>query len=172
MKSVRLALAAALVLVPVFAFAQWHYLDKDGRKVFSDQAPPPDVPASRILKQPGGRAVVAREAAPAAAPASAPTAAASAAPGRDKGLEKALEDKRKQAESAAAEKKKVEEERVAAAKADNCRRAREGKNTLGSGIRMARVNDKGEREILDDNQRAAETARLQAVIDRDCAKPQ
>jgi hypothetical protein len=170
MKSARLALAAVLVCAPLFALAQWQYLDKDGRKVFSDQAPPPDVPASRILKQPGGRAGAAPEATPAAAPAA--TATAKAAPGRDAGLDKALEAKRKQADAATAEKKKAEEERIAALKADNCRRARDGKNALESGIRMARVNDKGEREILDDNQRAAEGRQLQAVIDRDCVKSQ
>jgi hypothetical protein len=170
MKTVRIALAAAIACAPLLALAQWQYLDKDGRKVFSDQPPPADVPASRILKQPGSRAAAAPEATPVAAPA--PAAAAPAGAGRDKGLDKALEDKRKQAEAAAAEKKKAEEERVAAVKAENCQRARSGKTALDSGMRMARVNDKGEREILDDNQRAAEARQLQAVIDRDCVKAQ
>jgi hypothetical protein len=167
MKAVRLTLAALVCCAPLLAQAQWQWVDKDGRKVFSDRPPPADVPAGKILRQPGGRPAAAAEAAPAAAPA--PAAAAVVAPpaeGRDKGLE----EKRKQAEAAAAEKKKAEEAKLAALKADNCQRARDGKNAIDSGLRMARVNDKGEREILDDNQRAAEAKHLQAVIDRDCAK--
>jgi hypothetical protein len=39
---------------------------------------------------------------------------------------------------------------------------------MDSGMRIARVNAKGEREILDDNQRVAEQRRLQSVIDSDC----
>ena len=51
-------------------------------------------------------------------------------------------------------KAKAEEQRVAAAKAENCKRAREQIRTLESGMRMARINDKGEREVLDDKARA------------------
>lgn len=165
MKAVRLTLAAIVCCAPLLAAAQWQWVDKDGRKVFSDRPPPADVPASKILRQPGGRpAAAAAEAAPATAAAPAAAAVAAPAEGRDKGLE----EKRKQAEAAAAEKKKAEEAKLAAVKADNCQRARDGKNALDSGLRMARVNDKGEREILDDNQRAAEAKHLQSVIDRDC----
>lgn len=164
MKAVRLALAAVVCCAPLLALAQWQWLDKDGRKVFSDQAPPADVPANRILKQPGVRAAPATTV-PAATPVAAPAAAAPAsASGRDKGLE----DKRRQAEAAAADKKKAEEARVAAVKAENCARAQEGKRAIDSGMRMARVNDKGEREVLDDSQRAAQARQLQAVIERDC----
>ena len=42
------------------------------------------------------------------------------------------------------------------------------KATLESGMRMARVNDKGEREVLDDAQRAAELKRVNAIIASDC----
>ena len=38
---------------------------------------------------------------------------------------------------------------------DNCQRARSHMASLESGQRVASTNDKGEREILDDNQRAA-----------------
>ena len=37
-------------------------------------------------------------------------------------------------------------------------------------MRIAQLNAKGEREILDDAQRAAEVKRLQQVIARDCKK--
>ena len=58
--------------------------------------------------------------------------------------------------------------RDAKAKADNCSRARQGKATFDSGIRVARLNAQGEREIMDDKARATENRRLQTVIDSDC----
>ena len=60
------------------------------------------------------------------------------------------------------------EAKVAKAKADNCALARQSKATVDSGIRLARVNAKGEREIMDDNARAAEQKRIQDVINSDC----
>src|SRR5438067_13527630 len=79
------------------ALAQWHWIDKDGRKVFSDQAPPPDVPAGKILKRPGGRAVEAEPQAPAAS-----QAAAAAAP-KVSGKDKELEERKKLSAAADAE---------------------------------------------------------------------
>ena len=50
MKSLRLLLLAAACAMPALALAQWQWIDKDGRKVFSDRPPPADVPESKILK--------------------------------------------------------------------------------------------------------------------------
>lgn len=167
----------ALGLVCLSASAQWQWLDKDGRKVFSDRAPPSDVPDKSILKRPGNAT---RAAAPAvanadgtispAAAASAPEGAASAP--KLSGVDKELVDKKKLAEKQAADaeatKRKTEEERVTKAKAENCASARQSKATLDSGVRIGRVNAKGEREYLDDAGRAAETKRAQGVIDTSC----
>lgn len=164
MNAFRVALIALVCSAPLAAAAQWQWIDAAGRKVFSDQAPPPDVPPSRILRQPGqrGPAAVQPEAAPAEAPAAALPSAA--------GVDKTLEERRKQADAAAAAKQKAEEEKVAALRAENCASARKHKETLDSGIRLARVNDKGEREVMDDAARAAEMKKVEAVIARDCAK--
>ncbi|MES2939474.1 MAG: DUF4124 domain-containing protein [Pseudomonadota bacterium] len=174
MKAFRLLLLAAACTLPALAAAQWQWIDKDGRKVFSDQSPPPDIPAKNILKQPGGRAappppMAATGEAMAAAPASAPAAAKSSASAPQlSGKDKALEDKRKQAEAAEAEKKKAEEDKIAVARAENCKRARQGKLAFDSGQRIAMTDDKGERYFLDDKQRASETKRLEGLIARDC----
>lgn len=45
----------AMCLVSLTAMAQWTWMDKDGRKVYSDKAPPPDVLEKNILKRPGGQ---------------------------------------------------------------------------------------------------------------------
>jgi hypothetical protein len=165
MKAIRLALIALACSAPLATFAQWQWLDKDGRKVFSDKAPPPEVPAKNILRQPGMRPVAIE---PAAAASAAPAKPAAATP-KLTGKDSALEEKRKQALAAEAEKKKAEEGETKAAQADNCKRAREAKGTIDSGVRLSRVNDKGEREIMDDTARAADSKRLDGVIATDCA---
>jgi len=167
MKSLRLIFLAAACALPAVALAQWQWVDKDGRKVFSDQPPPPDVPAANILKQPGVRGTSGA----AAAPAAAPVAAAQPAVPKLSGKDKALEDKKKQAEAAEAEKKKAQEEEMHAQRQDNCNRARQAKAQYDSGVRIARMNSKGEREFVDDAQRASETKRLEGVIARDCKQP-
>lgn len=142
------------------ASAQWQWIDKDGRKVFSDRAPPADTPASNILRQPGDKPAPT----PAAPAEPVPTASAPRLSGRDQ----ELEEKKKQGEAAQAQKKKAEEERLAAVRADNCARARRARAALDSGQRLARTNEHGEREIMDDAARAAEYRRLQPILEQDC----
>jgi hypothetical protein len=159
-----LLIVAALGIASA-ASAQWQWTDKDGNKVFSDRAPPSDIPEKNILKRPGGsRPAAAAVAAAAATTASAPVPAVP----QVKGTDPALEEKKKQAEDAEAAKKKAEETRIAAARAENCARSRQAKATFDSGIRIARTNAQGEREVLDDGARAAETKRLQDIIAADC----
>lgn len=163
------ALLAALLVIPcTSAFAQWQWLDKDGRKVFSDRGPGADIPEKNILKRPGGstsKAVAPPGASESSATASAPapTLAASKAGG-----DKTLEAKKKQTEEAEAAKRKAEEERLARVKADNCARAKQAKASMENGGRIARTNAAGEREVLDDAAKAAETQRIQGIIDADC----
>ena len=57
---------------------------------------------------------------------------------------------------------------LAGQKAENCRAARAHLAALDSGQRIARYKDNGEREILDDQQRAAETRRARDVIASEC----
>ena len=157
------------------ANAQWQWVEKDGRKIFSDRPPPAGIAEKDILKRPPGtaRAVVApvlinpgTESAAGVKPPAAPGSKASAPKLSGKDVE--LEAKKKKADEEEAAKKKVEEEKVAKTKAENCERAKTGLATLKSGVRMASVNAKGEREIFDDAKRASETKRAQEVIDASC----
>ena len=167
MKVARIALLALACAAPVVASAQWMWLDKDGRKVFSDKAPPPEIAPERILKGPKNAAAAAAMT-PTAQPvaAEAPQAAAPKIAGKDKGLE----ERRKQLAAAEADKKKAEDDKVAALRADNCARAREAKTTYSSGQRLVKVDSKGERAYLDDSERASELKRLDQVIARDCGQ--
>lgn len=169
MKLLPAVLVACAFVMPVAASAQWQWVDAQGKKVFSDQPPPLDVPEKNILRRPhGSRTAAAAPAAPAEAAPSAPSSAQGAPAGKPTGVDKELEEKTRKAEEAEKAKRAAEEKKVAQAKADNCSRARQGKATMDSGMRVARVNDKGEREVMDDEARAAEQRRLQSIIDSDC----
>lgn len=147
--------------------AQWQWLDKDGRKVFSDRAPPPEVPEKNVLKRPNGPKPAAQVDDAAATPATAAAPAGNNLPVTN-GLDKELEAKKKQAADAEAAKRKAAEEANTKARIENCARAKQAKATIDSGIRMSRTNAAGEPEIMDDAARAAESKRIQGVIASDC----
>jgi len=161
------ALACAAVLGALLAapaHAQWKWRDKSGQVQYSDLPPPAGIADNDILQRPNS----ALRRAPAAAPI-APASAASGAPTlAPKGTEPELEAKRHKAEQEEAAKKKAEADKIAAAKADNCNRAKAQMRTLDSGIRIARTNDKGEREILDDAARAEESKRAREIVASEC----
>ena len=175
MNLVRTLFGVVFCMFLAVAQAQWQWVDKDGRKVFSDRAPPADVPQKNILSQPSASArnAVARPAAPdqaasaAASAASADKAPALAVP-KLASVDKDLAERKKQADAAAAAKAQAETERVNKIKAENCERARAGKAMMDSGVRVSITNSKGEREVIDDAGRAAEAKRLQAVIGTNC----
>ena len=106
-----------------------------------------------------------------AAAASAPAVAVPASAAASKPVvDKAAEQKAKQAEAAEAAKRKDVEAKNAAVQAENCRRATEAKASLSSGMRIAKLNDKGERIVLDDKARAEETKRADEIIASECRK--
>ena len=162
----NIALAAALLglTLALPAAAQWKWRDQRGQTQYSDLPPPPGIPDSAILQRPNAGNAARRAVLPAA-----PASAASAAPlAAVRASDPELEAKRKKAEQEAADKKKAEEEKVAAIRADNCSRAKAQMRTIDSGMRIARVNEKGEREILDDAARAAEAKRTRDAIASEC----
>lgn len=170
----RAVLLTVLGLAVTFsATAQWQWVDKDGRRVYSDRSPPADIPEKNILKQPAGAKRIATEPAPEATAAQTPPTAKMATPSagyipKVTGKDPLLIEKKKQAEEAEAAKKKAEEERVAKIKAENCVRAKQGLATFDSGVRVSVTNAKGEREIMDDAARAAEVKRLQGIVAAEC----
>ncbi|MEJ7687159.1 MAG: DUF4124 domain-containing protein [Variovorax sp.] len=173
MKFAHLLVLGWACLLPLGASAQWQWIDKDNKKVFSDQAPSTDVPEKNILRRPGPPSQRMSFSTPPAAPEAAASAAAVppravASDAKPTGVDKELEEKTRKAEEAEKAKKAAEAQKVAQAKAENCTRARQAKATFESGIRVARLNAQGEREIMDDKARAAEQQRLQSVIGADC----
>lgn len=170
-----LPLLAALLLcaASVDVQAQWAWRDKNGRVNASDRPPPRDIPDKDIISRPPADA--ARRGAPPPLVADAASASASAAlPGAATGtpvkgpLDRELEARKRAAEQEQVAKARADEERLAGQRAENCRRARSHLAGLDSGQRIARMNEKGEREVLDDRGRAEEARQARAVIASDC----
>ena len=162
------ALLGTTLAVP--ASAQWKWRDKNGVQ-YSDLPPPPGVAEADILQRPAAasrKGITPVAAAPAASAASGTQGLA------PRTVDSELEAKRKKTEEEANTKKKAEEKaeetRVAAAKADNCTRAQTQLRTLDSGVRLAQMNEKGERIVMDDTARASETKRARDMITQNCGK--
>lgn len=161
MSRTRLAIVLALLAACGAAQAQWVWRDAGGQVHASDLPPPKGTPDKNIVQRPTAQA---RVAPPAPAAASAASAAASAA-----GVDAALEARRKKAADDQLAQRKAQDDKNAAVRAENCQRAREQLRTLESGVRMQRTLPNGEREIIDDAQRAVETQRVRGIVASDCA---
>lgn len=167
--TLSVALACALSMA---ASAQWQWIDPNGHPVFSDRAPPADIPEKNILKRPKSASGLTDAVNATSAPA-APAANGNVAPpaGRTpklSGVERALLENKKQAAEAAADKHRADEEKIAKLQAESCARARQAKLGLDAGVRIARTNAQGEREFLDESGRAEEAQRIQSIIEADC----
>lgn len=158
-RSLLFVVTALAVLTP--AQAQWKWRDAQGRIQYSDRPPPHNVAEKDVLQRPSAQAQLA--APPKAAPASA--AASAVAPAvRDA----QLEARKLQTEAQEQAQRRADEEKLARQRKENCERAREYARTLDSGMRIARVNAQGEREVLDDEQRAVEASRTRDVMNSEC----
>jgi len=157
-------LLLALAALPVQA--QWKWKDGKGQVHVSDIPPPREVQDKDILQRPSAQTRRATAAA-VVPPPSAPPSAAGEVASRPQ-VDPEIEARRKKTEADQKAKSKVEEDKLAAMRAENCRRARQQVAALDSGQRIARVNSSGEREILDDKGRADEMATARRVVDSDC----
>lgn len=166
-----IGLAALLLAVPALA-GTWQWRDASGRMVYSDLPPPPEIHASRIVRAPAS-APVQTDAAPgttagvAANPAAAPARAASASPGW---AEREQASRKRALERDEAEARQRDEREQAARAARACEDARVALRTLESGMRVATLNARGEREMLDDGERARRIETLRGEVKRSCAK--
>jgi hypothetical protein len=166
------ALCGALAVTAPSAWAQWKWKDAKGQVHVSDLPPPRDIPEKDVMQRPtdqARRAAATAAAQASAAAASVPSTLPAAAPvaARPK-IDPELEARRSRQEQEQKARDKANEDKASAQRAENCQRARQQLATLESGMRLARVNDKGEREILDDKARAEEMQRARQVLSSEC----
>jgi Domain of unknown function (DUF4124) len=160
--TVLLALAL-LALLPVVGSAQaiWKWKDANGTLQVSDQPPPTSVPESAIISRPGSRQAEIVVGGSLDAQASAPVRT-------DATLDARKREQQAGQKTADAARGAANKERDQARRDENCRQARQQQATLDSGMRMARMNDKGEREFLDDTARAAEADKVRQRVQQWC----
>jgi len=148
-------LVLALVAAPD-ASAQYQWRDADGRMVYSDLPPPASVAPAAVLKAPTRVTPVETTSGSAASTSTAPGPAvstASAAP--QSAADREMEFRKRRLERAEAEKKAAEAEARSQRAQQACTETRGEIRTLESGVRISRMNERGEREYLDDAQRAS-----------------
>jgi hypothetical protein len=148
MKSL-LVLALALAAAPFASAQMYKYIDKDGKTVYSDQAPPNT--DSKQLNIPSGGF-------------SSPPAAPKTAVERDKELQKGRDEVRERAKKAEDAVKQAE------ARDQQCASAKMAYQTYADGGRIAKYNDKGERIFLGDEEIDAERERSKREMDEACKK--
>jgi hypothetical protein len=147
----------ALCALAGSASAQHVWLDEKGVKQYSDIPPPPSVPASRILSQPGSRT-----------PASQAEIKTDASIPRGQEMTLAERDadfRKRRAEQAEKEKKAAEEAQLAAEKAKSCERVRNHYQTLSSGQRVVQADQNGKQSFLSDEQRGQELRESRRMLD-------
>ena len=135
--------------------SNWRWLDSQGRQVFSDLPPPASVPDSRILQRPGPDL-------PAPLPAPGSTAAG--------GSPRASSAGQGQGQAGSMAEPPLYQ-RNAAALRENCRRARSTLATLAAGLRLYRLDDKGEQVLMDDAMREQETRQARQAERDNCEPP-
>jgi hypothetical protein len=168
----RISLAAALgLLVAAFALpahAQWAWRDDTGRTIYSDRPPPASVKQDQILRQPGAQTFgnAAQNNAP--PPDGKGDGKEATKSGPKTIAEREMEFRKRMQESADAEKKQAEEQARNEQRATECERMRGYLKALEEGQRIARTDAQGNREVLDDAQRAAEVRRVREAMTRSC----
>lgn len=164
-----LALALAAGTYAGGATGQWAWKDDNGRLVYSNLPPPPNVKPAQIVRQPGPGAALAMPG-PAETDASKPVAPA--APAKSNApktiAERDADFRKRQQERTEGERKAQEEEQKNAQKAADCERSRGYLKALEDGVRITRTDAAGNREYLDDAQRSAEADRARKNIAQLC----
>ena len=173
----RAAVVGAIVLAGLTCTpsqAQWAWKDSNGRVVYSDRPPPSDVKAASIMRQPTTQTLAspapsAGQSDDAGKPADRPSDTKATPSGPKTIAEREMEFRKRQQERADAEKKATEEQAKSATKAAECERARGYLKSLEEGIRITRTDASGNREFLDDAQRAAEVERTRKIVQSTCS---
>ena len=180
-----LALSACLLSLAGGAQAQWAWRDASGNITYSDTPPPSDVQPANILQQPAPLTAADLRRATAgsdrgssqgpsgggegAAPSSAAPAAAPPPPAPSRTLaEQEAEFRKRQAEREKAAQKEEQDEAQANARAAACTQAKGYLELIQSGARLMRPDAEGNRNFMDEEQRAAEIQKAQDGIAKNC----
>ncbi|HEX8479414.1 MAG TPA: DUF4124 domain-containing protein [Telluria sp.] len=156
--TIKAMLLGALLLASTVVHAQYAWIDEKGVRHFSDQPPPTNTPASKILKAPRGATPAADAAAPAApAPSAAPKAPAKAAPTL---AEREADYQKRRAQGQEEEKKAALAKKDADNRRENCAAATRDKAQLESGRRVRTQQN----IVMTEEDKAREQANVARVL--------
>lgn len=151
---IQLFIALAILLATATVAAQvYKWVDKDGKVQYTDTPPPPGAAKADPKKVETG-------------PASG--TADSAAPTGKSLAERAKDFDKRRADADAKAKKDADAEKVAKNNEQVCRDAKIFLSDLESGRPLYRSNEKGERELVGEDQRKADVARARESIAAAC----
>ena len=145
--SIRLLLLA-LLLTSGAATAQsmYKWVDEKGRVTYSDQPPVGNVRSKEVITIPGATN-----------------------PGAARQLvDQDAQFKKRQDDAAKAQAAAAKKEEIAKQKADNCTRARAELRALGDNTPLVKLNEAGERVVLDKAARDAESKRIETFVEENC----
>jgi len=153
MKQLSVALVLALCVALPASAQMYKWVDSDGKVQYSDKPPPSNIRTEK-LRTPGQAA-----SAPAASEGkgAAPKDAAKAGP--KTAVEQDQAFRKRQLDAAKAQKEEAQKQTQARDRAENCKRAKAALANLQLGGRQTRIDEKGERVFLDDQQIVQETAK-------------
>ena len=168
MKNLLWGFSLALALVTTTANAEiYKWKDKNGVVRYSDIPPPSNVPHQSLGKKTSKEPAPAPEA-PTAAPA--PDAAPVAVPQQKTPEEPSMVDADKQQkEEEAARQKAAAAEAEQKQKQELCANAKAKLQSYQQGGRIYKMNEKGEREFMDDAALAQGIEDAQAEVDKNCS---
>ena len=160
MKRFSVAISLALCVALPASAQTYKWVDSNGKVQYSDKPPPSNVKTEKLRAPPPAPAP--------SAPAGGAAAAGDAKGGAQKDAAKAgprtpaeqeQAFRKRQLEAAKAQEEAAKKQAQARDKAENCRRATAAVAHLELGGRQSRVDEKGERTFLTDQQIAQETAK-------------
>ncbi len=173
MKSIPLFLIATLLSAqPLLSHAQvYKWKDKDGSIRYTDTPPPSNIQQETIIKK--------KTETPIVSPATAPTPSQVQNPAQASNPNNSFKEvPSPEAEAAAAQMRqrkaedekraKQEKEAEAKRKAENCKAARANYQAYNQGGRVYKMNEKGEREYMSDNDLSASKSQAQREINMNC----
>jgi hypothetical protein len=162
MKRLSVAIWLTLCLALPASAQLYKWVDANGKVQYSDKPPPGNIKTEK-LREPG----------PAASPPAAGDGKGGAKKDAAKAGPKTLAEqeqafKKRQLDAAKAEQEEGQKQAEAREKAENCRRAKAALTSLQIGGRQMRIDEKGQRAFLDDQQIAQEMAKAQQEATAAC----
>ena len=155
MKRLSVALGLALCVALPASAQMYKWVDSDGRVQYSDKPPPSNIKTEKL------RAPAPAASAPAASEGKGAAQKGAAKAGPKTAAEQEQAFRKRQLDEAKAQEDEGKKQAQARDKAENCKRAQAAVANLQIGGRQMRIDEKGERVFLDDQQIAQETARAQ-----------